>query len=111
MIYESFEISNYKAIQNLKVELSGSNLVPIIGLNETGKSSILEAISLFDYKKIYASYSEIKNKFFEKDLNIEIKANILVKANKVINIEKLVERHIREVEKDIKEKFRIELKN
>lgn len=111
MIYRSFELLNYKAIQNLKVELSGSNLVPIIGLNETGKSSILEAISLFDYKKIYASYSEIKNKFFEKDLNIEIKANILIKENDVINFEKLIERHIIEIEKDIKEKFRIELQN
>lgn len=66
MIYRSFELLNYKAIQNLKVELSGSNLVPIIGLNETGKSSILEAISLFDYKKYMLVILKSKINFLKK---------------------------------------------
>ena len=40
MRYKSFRIQNYKAIKDLTVQLDGQNLVPIIGLNETGKSSI-----------------------------------------------------------------------
>ena len=44
MKYKKFRIRNYKAIKDLTIELDNQNLVPIIGLNETGKSSILQAI-------------------------------------------------------------------
>lgn len=45
-----FEIKNYKGIVNTSIELSGRNETPIvmlIGLNESGKTTILEAISQF----------------------------------------------------------------
>ena len=48
MKYKKFRIKNYKAIKDLTIELDNQNLVPIIGLNETGKSSILQAIFAFD---------------------------------------------------------------
>lgn len=111
MIYKSFEITNYKAIQNLKIELSGNNLIPIIGLNETGKSSILEAIALFDYKKGYDSYSEIKNKFFEKNVEINIKANILLNENYNLDIEKLVLKYIEKIKNSVIENYRISIQN
>ena len=49
MLYKSFRIQNYKAIKDLEIELDEQRLTPIIGLNETGKSTILQAIFAFDY--------------------------------------------------------------
>ena len=49
MQYKSFTILNYKAIKGpLKVDLSRSKLIPIIGVNECGKTTILQAILAFD---------------------------------------------------------------
>ncbi|ATH80460.1 hypothetical protein CO724_04480 [Ectopseudomonas mendocina] len=45
-----FEIKNYKGIVNTRIELSGkidTPIVMLIGLNESGKTTILEAISQF----------------------------------------------------------------
>lgn len=45
-----FEIKNYKGIVNTRIELAGrvdSPVVTLIGLNESGKTTILEAISQF----------------------------------------------------------------
>ena len=45
-----FEIENYKGIVKTKIELAGridSPVVTLIGLNESGKTTILEAISQF----------------------------------------------------------------
>ncbi|WP_322364606.1 AAA family ATPase [Pseudomonas sp. Teo4] len=45
-----FEIKNYKGIVSTSIELSGRSDTPIvmlIGLNESGKTTILEAISQF----------------------------------------------------------------
>lgn len=49
MKYKSFYIKNYKGIKDLKLELDkdpNSNIITLVGLNESGKTSILEAISL-----------------------------------------------------------------
>ncbi|MDO8620818.1 MAG: AAA family ATPase [Candidatus Levybacteria bacterium] len=49
MRYLSFTISDYKAISgNLEVDISKRSLLPIIGINESGKTSILWAIFAFD---------------------------------------------------------------
>ena len=72
MKYKKFRIRNYKAIKDLTIELDNQNLVPIIGLNETGKSSILQAIFAFDcfndkqYSGEFINYDYIKNKFENK---------------------------------------------
>ena len=72
MKYKKFRIRNYKAINDLTIELDNQNLVPIIGLNETGKSSILQAIFAFDcfndkqYSGEFINYDYIKNKFENK---------------------------------------------
>src|SRR5690606_3540102 len=45
-----FEIKNYKGIVNTRIELSGkidTPIVMLIGLNESGKTTLLEAISQF----------------------------------------------------------------
>ena len=54
MEYTHFAIKNFKGIQSLKFELSQKPHAPIfllVGLNESGKTTILEALSFF-YEKI-----------------------------------------------------------
>ena len=50
MRYREFIIKNYKAIQELNVKLN-RNVIPLIGVNESGKTSILQAILAFDKDK------------------------------------------------------------
>lgn len=81
MKYKSFRIKNYKAIKDLTIEVDKPKLTPIIGLNETGKSSILQAVFSFDYtnddqyNSEFVNISYIKNKFDNKSLP-EIEAEI-----------------------------------
>lgn len=81
MKYKSFRIKNYKAIKDLTIEVDKPKLTPIIGLNETGKSSILQAMFSFDYTNDkqyngeFVNISYIKNKFNNKSFP-EIEAKI-----------------------------------
>jgi predicted ATP-dependent endonuclease of OLD family len=50
MRYTKFTIENYKGIQNLEIDLNrqpNSKIITLVGLNESGKTSILEAINTF----------------------------------------------------------------
>lgn len=50
MKYLSFEIKNYRAISGkLNINIEKNSLLPIIGINECGKTTILQAIFSFDY--------------------------------------------------------------
>jgi predicted ATP-dependent endonuclease of OLD family len=50
MQYRRFIIENYRAISGpLEVNVATSPLIPIIGINECGKTTILNAIFAFDY--------------------------------------------------------------
>lgn len=50
MEYKSFTIQNYRAIsQPLIISLESNTLIPLIGINECGKTTILHAIFAFDY--------------------------------------------------------------
>lgn len=62
MKFDSFTIDNFKGIKSAKIDLlpSGSNIFTLIGLNESGKTTILEAINAFgqsreDTKALYAT--------------------------------------------------------
>jgi predicted ATP-dependent endonuclease of OLD family len=48
MHYVSFMVSKYRAINNLEIKLD-SKLIPLVGINECGKTTILQAIYSFDY--------------------------------------------------------------
>ncbi len=49
MKYKKFIIKNYRAITNpIEINLDKSSLIPIIGINESGKTTILQAIFAFD---------------------------------------------------------------
>lgn len=50
MRYKRFVIQNYKAIKGpLEINIERNKLIPIIGVNECGKTTILNAILAFDY--------------------------------------------------------------
>lgn len=52
MRYKYFEIRNFKGIQELRIELSTtpqSHVYTLVGLNESGKTTVLEAINHFSY--------------------------------------------------------------
>ncbi|HEX8565629.1 MAG TPA: AAA family ATPase [Pyrinomonadaceae bacterium] len=50
MKYLAFEIQNYRAIEDsVVIDLQKNNLIPIVGINECGKTTILQAIYCFDY--------------------------------------------------------------
>jgi len=51
MKFKEFKITNFKGINNITISLDKSpnaNVYTLIGLNESGKTSILEAINFFD---------------------------------------------------------------
>jgi len=50
MIYRKFIIKNYKAIGEIEININ-REIVPLIGINESGKTSILHAILAFDKEK------------------------------------------------------------
>lgn len=47
MYYRSFEIRNYRAIDHVAIDLD-RRIIPLVGVNECGKSTILQAIFCFD---------------------------------------------------------------
>ncbi len=50
MRYLRFTISNYRAITGpLVIDLSKRSLIPIIGINESGKTTVLHALFAFDF--------------------------------------------------------------
>lgn len=78
MKIHSFTIKKYRAIENVYVPIS-STLIPIIGVNESGKTSVLQAILAFDKLKDNYNKGEhlnYKNKF---NLGNQPAAEILAK--------------------------------
>lgn len=49
MRYTKFTIENYRAVKNATLDLSTEGLVLLLGINESGKTSVLRAIESFDY--------------------------------------------------------------
>ena len=88
MKYISFEIINYRAIQHAIIEVS-NNLIPIIGINESGKTTALQAILAFDKNKDRYQKSrhlEYKNKYtIDSDISFKIIARILIENEDDLN--------------------------
>ncbi|RZK48016.1 MAG: hypothetical protein EOO99_11670 [Pedobacter sp.] len=66
----TIEIKNFRSIKNLKlpiVEINGSKTFSLLGINESGKSSFLNAINLYDEKNINYPFD-----YFDKDNSVEI---------------------------------------
>lgn len=82
MRYESFKIINYKGIIESNININ-SGLSPFIGVNESGKSTILEAIASFDkdndilYDGQFINNDLVISKFNRRD-NPKIIADIFI---------------------------------
>jgi recombinational DNA repair ATPase RecF len=101
MRYKKFHIENYRAIKGqLSIDLS-SRIVPLVGVNECGKTTILQAIFCFDY------YNDGENKGYHlqninnlyrtvSDGDCVISAEIVCTRDDIV---KCVQKAIREKEK------------
>ncbi len=87
MKYNKFRIKNYKSISDeIEIDLSKKSLIPIIGVNECGKTTLLNAICAFDYyndsldDKI-KHLSDVKNLYKINNLPAEITAEIFIEKD------------------------------
>lgn len=83
MIYKSFKIKNFKGIDEVNVDLANSRIITLVGLNESGKTSIMEGVQLF-YRiaKGENPTTEQLNEFRPKGINfsgeIEVSATLIL---------------------------------
>lgn len=64
MKFTYFKFKNFKGINNQKLDLTknpGSNIFTLVGLNESGKTTILEAINFFSHKQESLDVLDIDN--------------------------------------------------
>lgn len=47
MKYKKLQIQNYKGIKNVEIDFTHNRILTLVGLNESGKTTILDAINLF----------------------------------------------------------------
>lgn len=81
MRYTSFYIKNYKGIKELTLDLERqptTNVITLVGLNESGKTTILEALDFFESGTLTGSEHTIIPKSKKSDFNdtIEVHAEI-----------------------------------
>lgn len=102
MRYQKFEIKNYRAIKTAEIDLSAEGLVLLLGINESGKTSVLRAIESFDFTNDPETdplrtkfYKSIRNK---KELNstASISASILIEKDDAEKIKEILKDHLLE---------------
>lgn len=79
MKYSKFEIQGYRAIDDTSIAIGKNTLIPIIGINEAGKTSLLQAILSFDKSKDKTNkgnHLNYENKYQTKAAPCVIKAHI-----------------------------------
>jgi len=93
MELKRFYIQNYRAIKETTVTLNG-NLIPIIGVNESGKSSVLQALLCFDKRKDNYMVEEKEGEhldssnmyeFDKKQEQCHVKAEVMFESEDEIN--------------------------
>lgn len=114
MKYQRFSIKNYKAIKEAEIDLSSEGLVLLLGINESGKTSVLRAIESFDHTNdpeaeplLTKFYKSIRNK---KELNstASVDAEILIEKNDVEKLKEVFSPNLAEgAEEKIKELSKI----
>ncbi len=92
MIYQSFIIKNFKGIDEVNIELINNRIITLVGLNESGKTSIMEGMNLF-YRmtKSEDPSNEQLNEFRPKGINftggITISASLLFEKDDIDKID------------------------
>lgn len=93
MKFTFFRFKNFKGIEDEKLDLSKnpqSNIFTLVGLNESGKTTILEAINFFKYKSESLDVLELKE-YEVKDIHSLIPINKRDNFNGTIWIEAGIE--------------------
>ena len=89
MIFKKFIIEKYRAIENAEVDIAGNDLIPIIGVNESGKTTLLQAILAFDEmsdKTHRGLHLKFKNRYDRNDKQKGIiKAEVLIESSEQID--------------------------
>lgn len=89
MKYTHFFIEKYKAISNVKIPLNNIDFIPIIGINESGKTSILHAILSFDHlndDNLGGQHLNAKNRYEYDATGHNISAEIVLDDVKDLDI-------------------------
>jgi energy-coupling factor transporter ATP-binding protein EcfA2 len=86
MRYKKFVISNYRGITNpIEINLDKNSLIPIIGINECGKTTILNAIYAFDnlndeHNATFKHLNDISNLY--QDISEPCRLSAVIELNK-----------------------------
>lgn len=88
MRYLAFNIKRYKAIDDVEIPIDKIKLLPLIGANESGKTSVLQAIFAFDYTNdnegTGAHLDEIRNLYRPMSKEpVQISATVGLKKNEL----------------------------
>lgn len=89
MNVKHFSIKNYRAIKEIDISLRYS-LIPIIGINESGKTSILQAILAFDFRRDKynrGEHLEYQNKYSTVDtIDSSVSATLTLTKEEIENL-------------------------
>lgn len=86
MRFTKFTISNYRAVEHAELPVS-NNLIPIVGINESGKTTILQAVLAFDrLSDTYGGGTHLhyKNKYELGTHTCSISADVLIDSEEEI---------------------------
>ena len=62
--YDAFDIVNFRGVKSVRLNLARDGLILLVGLNESGKTTILKAIESFDFRNDPQSSKAASNQFF-----------------------------------------------
>lgn len=90
MIYKNFRIQNFKGIDDVSINLVKNDLVLLLGLNESGKTTILKAIETFDF--LNDQSVDHKHSFFRDIRNkSDVNSNASARITATIELDQKVE--------------------
>jgi len=84
MKYKKFIINKYKAVDNVEINFKDS-LIPIIGINESGKTSILQGILAFDKNCdsiLNGQHLDAKNRYEYDSIDHSVTAEVIIENAK-----------------------------
>ena len=106
MKYRKFTIKNFKGIENLNLDLTNNRIITFVGLNESGKTTIMEALNLFySLTKSRKLTDDEKNSIRPKGIDFTGKISI----NGFVDFEKVDLKKLEDFIKNLKLDYNIEL--
>src|SRR6267378_1495724 len=73
--YRSFDIQSYRGLERVSLNFSKNDLLLLLGLNESGKTSILRAIETFDFNNDPSEAGRVKPFFSSMRNKQDIESN------------------------------------